>query len=229
MADKRETLDPPKPWEILGAFFGYFAVAKDAPAVLRQLKIGALIPIECKSRLLQWNGDGDFWFSLFFTLVTLAIVLWWLPRERKKEKEENKDQAKQLAAYLRQSRIIRTVRSFGLVLIREWTLDLLGVGLYGTFKRHSTWSPEPRRLKHVDRITYRSGYGIEMQYGKNFETVFARTHPENDDNYGPTAEMAPTWREVALLLVASNCFPFWFLVFLLKRPLVWMMKVVGLR
>lgn len=217
MAKTRKTLEPPKPWEVLGAFFGYFAVAKDVPTVLRTLGLPKIIPSCFKDLLLRINKHPDFWLLLLFTICTLLLVFWFLPRREEPEELSEQDQLASAVAALRRGKLLRVVRSLGLVLLREKVLDWMGVGLYGTFRKHPTWPPDPTRSKYVDRITYTGGAGVEYQYGKNFCKVFVRTHPANNNTYGSTEERIPNFGDMRLLLVASNFFPFWLVIHTLKR------------
>lgn len=74
MAESREVIEPPKPWEILGAFFGYFAVAKDAPSTLRTLGLTKLILYRLKDGLLSWNMGQEVLRSVdLLPLASLSI------------------------------------------------------------------------------------------------------------------------------------------------------------
>lgn len=219
MARTRKELEPPKPWEALGVFFGYFAVAKDAPFILRTLGFPKYIPSCLKDFLLRLNKSPDFWLLLLFTIFTLILYFWFLPRRREQEEPENlaNDNRANVDAILRKERLLRVIRSFGIVLLREKMLDWMNVDLYGTFHKTSNWAPEPSRFNYVDRINYTDGAGIEFQYSKDFREVFVRTHPTNNITYGEPAIRMPNAKDVRLLLVASNYFPFWFLVHSIMR------------
>lgn len=219
MANNREILQPPKLWEFWGLFFGYFASAKDAPLILRKLHIAGLVPEAIRKKLLQWDPRGDHWLFYFYTLLPFLALLWlWLFRARDDEDDKSDNRSRAIAV-LQRGRRIRLIRTLGLVLIREFLLDRLGVSLYGTFRRPDHWPLEPQRSMFIDRLTLTNGTGIEYQYGKNFEQIFIRTHPKGDINYGETKERAPEWEDIKILIVASNYFLFWIVVYLLKKPL----------
>lgn len=218
MAELRNPIEPPKPWEILGAFFGYFAVAKDAPAIIRMLGIPNLVPESFKVFLHRWNTNSDFWLLILFTFLTFAVVFVWLPR--KDNTTELSDREKHIADInkaIRKSKTIRIMRSLGFVLVREFILDLLGVTRYGTFSRPSDWQNEPDRARWIDRINLKSGKGVEYQYSKNFQRLIIREHPLSSDIYGLSAEREPQLREVPMLLVASNYFGIWIIAYLFKK------------
>lgn len=232
MAELREKLESSKPWEILATFFGYFAVAGDVPEILRTLNLSKLIPNVIKTYFLKWNPDSDFWFLLFFTGSTVLLWLWLIPR--KKEVKENKDKEREdiireIATTMRRKNIIRIVRSFGLVFLREFLLSrLLKVSFYGTFKRPPppNWPPAPDRFKSVDRISFSDGTGIEFQYSRDFENLISRKHPKGSDQFGAEEQRKPSWDDIKLLLIASNIFPFWHVMFLLNKSLQFLKRKI---
>ncbi len=97
MADLRKLYKEINPWEVLLAFFGYFAIAKDVPTNIRTLQIPRLVPDLVKNKLLQWNSSGDFWVLLSFTCFVIFALSILLLRPDSSKKECDKD------------RIIRTV------------------------------------------------------------------------------------------------------------------------
>lgn len=221
MADPRDEIEPPKPWEILGAFFGYFAVAKDIPEILRMMFIHRLVPDCMKLQLLEWNDSSNFWLLMFFSICVLILLFWFLPSHRNSKEAQNSSEEERFAMAVKaieRGRKIRIIRSLGFVLLREKVLDWMDVSRYGTFKRHSYWGPAPERFKSIDRVTFNSGIGTEYQYAKNHCIVFVRTHPADSDTYGNTEERVPSLRDIRLLLLASNFFIFWLAVHLVKRP-----------
>ncbi len=227
MASERYGIDPPKPWEILGAFFGFFAVAKDVPAIFRTLGFTALVPAPIKSYILKMNRNPDFWLLGCFSVLTLMLVAFFIPRKREAKENPESDRSEEILRVLRSGKILRALRSLGLTLLREFALDRMGVMIYGTFRRQGDWKPEPQRSKYVDRITFISGSGVEFQYATNCEMVYVRTHPESTDAYGQTDVRVLSSGETWLLLWASNYFPFWYLGYLAKRPFVWTRNLAG--
>jgi hypothetical protein len=123
---------------------------------------------------------------------------------------------------MRRSQLLRIVRSLGLVFFRELILDRMGISLYGTFSRPPEWGePPPNRFSAVDRLLFRENGAVEYQYSTDFEQLIVREHQRNE-KYGPDATRQPTGRDIKLLMLASNRFPFWYLVYGLKRPQVWL-------
>jgi len=234
MAIDRTKVERAKPWEILAAFFGYFAVAKDAPDALRMLQIPKFLRffLPCaRNQLLEWNASPDFWLLLFFTIITIIIWVRFVRQKKvpeEKEKEDLKeDTIKKLSKEFRRQYLIRVIRSFGLVLLRGILLTLLKVRSYGTFKRPAPphWPPAPDRLDSIDRISFADGMGIEFQYSADFTHLIIREHPKNSDQFGDFKTRQPTWADIKILLIASNIFPFWFFIYLVKRPVTCLKKV----
>ena len=209
MAKSRERIKPPKPWEILGAFFGYFAVAKDVPHILRTL--GAIFPSIIKSLLRSLGLNSDTGLQWIFTIAVFAILFYCMPRTQEEEYPEKDDRLEQMERVFRRERWFQIIRSFWLIVLREKILDRMGVAMYGTFRRYSSWAPEPAREHHIDRINFIDGRGIEFQYSKGAYKFFVREHPNNSDVYGETQERTPTSAEVRLLMIASNFFPRWWI------------------
>lgn len=227
MAKRRLQISDISPLEILGAFFGYFAVAKDVPDILKMLSIKALLCDSWKKKLLTLNPNANFWYLLFFTVVAIAVFFIFVVTQKEPKKDQNQDTFStldnddyDLHASWKRIRRLSVLRSLGLNLVREWILTRLGVSLYGTFKRQSDWMPAPERFKYIDRINYEGAGGDEFQYAKNFKFVIVRTHPANNDTYGPAETRVPTFKECRTLLFASNFFPFWLLIHLLRRPFI---------
>lgn len=222
MATVREPLEPTKPWEVLATLFGYFAIAKDIPDIFRTLSITKLVPQQLKTMLLQYNASSDFWLMVFFTVVMIILWLWLMPRKKEIKEKEKEDIIRELSKSFRRKQIIRIIRSFGLVLLREVFLSLFHVESYGTFRRPPPpdWPLAPDRLESIDRIGYADGRGIEFQYSADFSNLIIREHPRDSDRFSDPIIRPPSWPDVKLLMLASNIFPFWFLVYLIKRPLV---------
>lgn len=226
MVDKPGTYRSINAWEVLAAFFGYFAVARDVPDILRTLQIPKLLGLlPCvKNQLLEWNASPDFWLLLGFTLFTLFGAFYLLLRKEKDSspKPLDKDEIiRKVTRQFRRDKIIRVVRSFGVLLIREFLLGLAGVEIYGTFVRPSTWPKQSTHFNFIDRIAFQAGNGFEYQYRRDFSSLTVRSHPEANDAYGPPDDSPPKWGDVKLLMIASNFFPFWYVVFWLKRPFTW--------
>lgn len=239
MAKPRLQLSDLSPLEILGAFFGYFAVAKDAPQILKTLNTKAIVPFSLENRLLAFNPNPDFWYLVAFTLLALFVFFVFVNTQSSGKENPNEDTATRLksfddedlydnaAAMMKRLRRLAILKSLGLVLIREWILDRIKISLYGTFKRQSDWQPEPERFRSIDRINYTDGEGHEFQYSKKFDYVFVRVHPVSNDTYGPSIKRLPTWSECGTLLVASNFFLRWLAVHLILRPFFKVKKKFG--
>lgn len=217
MTVKRDDFEPPKPWEILGAFFGYFAVAKDAPSVMRTLGATRLCPDWLRTCLLDVNKHADTWLLWMFTIVTVVFLSYLLWRRRPREAPSDSDDMKDALRAMKRHRILRIVRSLGLVLVRNAVMDLLGVTRYGTFKKPSTWPRDPKIFNYVDRINLTGGKGLEYQYARDFSNLLVREHPPTTDDYGPTAERRPTWNDFKVLIAGSNIFLLWFPAHLVMR------------
>ncbi len=224
--------------------FGYLAVAKDVPLTLRKLLISKAIPESWKIALLQRVANRDFWYVLSFTifLIVLYFLLLWRTTGNevededsgskalsgelgsKKKQDHSKARRDRAVAVLKRYRLIRIIRSFGLVIIREKLLDLMKVGLYGTFRRQENWSPEPNRFCFIDRVTFIDGTGSEYQYSRNFRDIIVRTHPFDLAHYERHLLRPPAISDIKLLLVASNFFLFWFLGYLFCFPFTRLFK-----
>lgn len=230
MAKLRSQLSDLSPLEILGAFFGYFAVAKDVPDILKTLSIKSLLCDSWKKKLLDFNSDPNFWYLILFTVVAIAVFFIFVATKKENKEDPNRDTPATfdnldndeygLEASWKRIRRLSVLRSFGLILIREWILGRLGISIYGTFKRQADWEPQPERFDHIDRINYEKAEGFEFQYSRNFKFVIVRSHPFDNDTYGPSETRLPTWKECCHLLFASNFFPFWLLIHLLRRPFI---------
>lgn len=230
MAKSRFQLSDLSPLEILGGFFGYFAVANDIPNILRKLSVRSLVPDSWKACLLRFNSNPDFWYLITFTLLVIVGLLRLISSQKPKKEDPNQDTPQtfetlnddtfDLEASWKRMRKISILRSFGLILVREWILNRLKISLYGTFKRQSDWEPQPERFDYIDRINYDQGEGYEFQYSKNFKFVIVRTHPSDNSTYGPSSTRTPNLKEIRDLLFASNFFPFWCLIHLLRRSFI---------
>lgn len=208
----------PQTWEIVGAVLGYFGIIGDVPTACRTLGIGHFVPDCLKSALLNLYSHPDGWYAWFFTVLLLMFLFGLVWKSSPPEPDIERDNIEEAKKYLKRSQILRAVRSLGLVPLREWLMDKMGIALYGTFKRPSDWTPNLNTWLYLDRITFNSGRGSEYQYAKNFNYVSVREHPETSDNYGQPAERKPTWVDFKHLIIASWFFPFWAIIHLLKRP-----------
>jgi hypothetical protein len=215
----RET--PPRPIELLAVVVAAVATAKDAPALVRLTGIPRLIR--------QHLGIGSGWTSVnkdtflfwLYIVVFSSLLLWTLLRKITVPKEEESDESrfKRAMGTLPRTRWIQIVRSFGFVLLREWILGMMGVANYGTFLRSKQdWAPAPERFDSVDRIYRKNDGGVEFQYQRGHRFVVSRGYGASDNGkYGPEQIRPPTWPEIGLLLVASNFFPWWFIIHGPKR------------
>ena len=221
MARSRNSIQSPKPWEALASFFGYFAVAKDAPYILRTLCLSKLVPSRTIRYMLHFESNPDFWLLCSFTLGTLFFYFVCLTRYRTPivEQDTDKDAAlynRAFSVYDRERRL-RYIRTLGFLYLREKTLDKLGVSLYGTFRRPSYWPLAPGWCDYIDRITFMDKTGIEVQYSLNYSELFIRRHRSDTDNFGESQIFAPGKKEFAILLIASNYFLFWWLISLFMK------------
>ncbi|MGE9744389.1 hypothetical protein [Bdellovibrio bacteriovorus] len=226
MSSVKINVKSPNPWETIGMFFGYFAVAKDIPSVLRTLMIPKLVPDCLKAFLLGVVGNGNFWLLIFFTALTVLtyILLWTTSHPQEEEdsdititKRADADGKASVIKTMKRYQVLRIIRSLGLVWIRERILDFWKVFLYGTFKRPSNWESDPTRMNHIDRITFDDHSGWEFQYSKDYRSIIARFHPSTTDTYEESQVREPTLKEVGLLMIASNYFPFWYLGYLFRK------------
>ena len=222
MATTRNSDEAPKTWEILGIFFGYFATVKDAPEVFHNLCFSKLIPDSWKNFLLTYNAKPDFWYTLFFTLLSVLLLIFLLIKEKTQQELPEKDNVADkdnLQNILNRAYYISYLKTFGLLYLRNWLVSLEDVEIYGTFKRQSIWAPRPDYFKSIDRIAFKNGTGTEFQYSKNFVHLAIRNHPVGDVTYEAEVIRKPTWKEIRLLFLASNFFPFWFFIHIFKRYL----------
>ncbi len=228
MTIKRTTDEAPKTWEILGGFFGYFATVKDSPYFFRIFYFSKLLPSCLKKALLKLNANTDFWYTLFFTILSITLLRVLLIREKTQHESLEKDnfaeriesirsEKDEIQDIIKRAYFISLFKSFGLLFIRNWLVSLVDVEIYGTFKRQSDWIPRPEFFKSIDRIAFKGGAGSEFQYSKNFVHVAVRNHPVGDVTYEAEEIRKPTWKEIRLLFLASNFFPFWFFIHIFKR------------
>lgn len=225
MAKSRFQLNDISPWEILGGFFGYFAVANDVPDILRKLSIRSLVPNSLEKCLLEINPSTDFWYLSTFTFITFVGFFGVVSTSGPSKENPNQDTKsrkdsdlyKELKASMKRMRKISIIRSFGLIIVREWILSRLKISLYGTFKRPSEWEKQPERFNYIDRINYEQGDGYEFQYLRDYKRVIVRNHSSHDSTYGPEDIRLPTWKECRLLIVASNFFFLWFVIHIFRR------------
>lgn len=212
---------PPRPIELLALFVALLATAKDAPSIMRLTGLPCLAP-QSVGNLIDWAGipRDTVLFWLYISLF-LSVFFWFIRRERltKISIDDDKSRFDQTLSLLERMRWIRLIRSFGLVLLREWILGKIAVVNYGTFLRSKqNWIPAPKRFNSVDRIHFIDGRGVEFQYLKGHRSVAVRCYKDsNDYTYGREEIRHPTWSEIRLLLVASNFFPWWFIVHIFKR------------
>jgi hypothetical protein len=226
VADNLTRPERPKILEIFGAAVAYFATAKDVPTTLRLLYQGTP---EFFRRWWQWvPGVSDsrmvFGFTLFYAFALLWIL--WRTRAVQRPSEEMADDELEAAAHrgLRNWRLLRAFRSFGLSSLRDWALERMGVGYYHSFKRPLDWKPEPDRTDDIDRIGFKDGHGVEYQYSAKRDALVVREHgPRRDASPAPYANETrrpPSRSDIRLLAVAATGhFLPWYLRHLLcKRP-----------
>lgn len=209
MSKLRSDIEPAKKWELLGALFGYLAVAKDVPGILALVGIGELCPKQVKIALLGIHNDPNRWYLVFFTGSLFFLMCWVLWSRAPSNEQVDDDPRSVIDRHYFRIRIIRVIRSLGLIYLRENILDKLKIKRYGTFRRPSEWAPEPNRSIFVDRISFIDGRGIEYQYSSKFDIVYVRTHSSDTDKFGESLEQEPSWADIKCLLIASNYFPFW--------------------
>lgn len=221
MAAPRSELADPKQWEILGAFFAYFAVAKDIPEVLRKLGITHLFSHDIKDRLLNIHSSADSWLLWSFSLLTMLLLLWLLWRNKTPvDRGESGDQNTLKDAYSDHTRI-RTIRSLGLYALRQLVLNAFQVLYFDNFKRPSTWAEERDNFQYVDRFGFKNGQSFEFQYPKNFSALAIRVQENTPDRkFSAPVLRKPTFREMTLLMFGSNFFPFWFVGYT-ARKILW--------
>ena len=224
-ATNKKEYREPKTWEIFGVLFGYFATAKDVPTVLKILKVSKLFSSSWKQYLLEINSSKEFWYLLIFTILLVILFVFILWREKTQPApQENNDNEEAIETFddideepvkifkrSKGSLIIGHTKTLGLSILRNIILSLMKVDIYGTFKRPSTWKNKKGYYNRIDRITYCDSNGVEFQYSNNFFKISFRKHPHNSDTYNNPVERKPTCREILLLLIASNFFPFWFI------------------
>lgn len=212
---------PPRPIEIVGAVFAFLTTAKDGPDIVRLTGIPRLVP-EWVGRLIDSAGftQDTALFWLYF-VVCYTVFRRIIRRPQFVQQSPIGDDARfELAmAGLKRARYMKVIRTFGFVLLREWVLGKLGVVDYGTFLRsRQSWAPAPERFDYVDRIYLNDERGEEFQYLRGHRYVAYRCYKDSKDGkYGPEEIRPPTLREIKLLLVASNFFPWWFIIHGLKR------------
>lgn len=211
----------PKTWEILGVFLAYIATVKESPYVLRMFYFSKLLPKKLKLFLLSLNSNSSFWYMIFFTIFCALFLLYLIFKEKKHYEEQpekdnftNKDNLNDI---LNRTYFLSYLKTFGLLYLRNWLVGLNGVEIYGTFKRQSNWAPRSDYFKSIDRIAFKNGTGTEFQYSKNFVHLAIRCHPVGDVTYEAEVVRKPTWKEIRLLFLASNFFPLWFIVHIIKR------------
>jgi len=223
-----ELLEPLKSWGFLIAtYLGYFSGAGRVVYVVRTLAIPNLLPQALKRLLLSSNHNADFWILLAFTAPICIFFIWLIVRGLWRENPEEPDPQKDTLTKAIETAFTiternhrwRIIRSFGLLWLREWLLDRMDIRLYGTFMKSSNWPHDPDRSNYVDRLTFKNGTGIEVQYASDYSRILARTHSADSDTFGETESRLPTVRETEILLFASNYFPFWWAAFLIKRLL----------
>jgi hypothetical protein len=116
----------------------------------------------------------------------------------------------------------RSLFSFGLIPLREAILQhMLGICIYGTFKA-SEYSPvTPTVFNYLDIISYkkeRKRPDVRYLYSRNFEYVLFSKANRNKP-FGRNQKRFPNWRDIGLLLLASNFFWFWFPIALILWPI----------
>lgn len=208
-------------WETVGAFFAYFAVAKDVPAVLRTLGLPRMLPEGTKRTLLLLQPHADTWLLWAFTLVSVLLVLYLLPRRTPQPAEDpdaEKNYEQRAAVLLRRHHLLRAVRSLGLALLRDWLLDLQGVALYGTFLRSANgWPLAADRFEWVDRLHFRAGNTLEYQYARDYAELIIREQPIGTQRFAAEFRRPVRASDLKLLLLASGRFWLWYPAHLVVR------------
>lgn len=183
-----------------------------------------------KKALLGVHNSGDRWLLWGFTaaLVFLAIGILWSPKQRRepaaKDSRDDEARLRRSEQAYREQRLIRVIRSFGLVLLRDFATDRLGVSFYGTIGRPPPplWTAAPDRFDRLDRMIFSGGQGREYQYTRSFRELIVREHPADSADFGPEVRRRATWTDAKILLLTSSIFPFWLvphlLVSLFTRP-----------
>jgi hypothetical protein len=165
-----------------------------------------------------------------YSLVIFWFICFWsyrfiVPKKKHKEKEIPISFSK----IAKKQRIIDIVSSLGLILIREFILDKLGVLYYESFARpkpwyeKSTWNaatPESiasheKNIDWLDRIRFKNGIAKEYQYSRDHKTLTVKETEPNEIAFKDT--IGDMQKEFLVLLFASNHFPFWYLIRKLKR------------
>lgn len=222
MSKSEKDFERAKPWEILPVIIAYIAAIKEVPSGIRSLGLTFLLPNFLKAKLLQLNASSDFWIRLFFTIIIILIWSWmvWRVKRPFKREEKKADRVQELYRLFKRDRlrrrVISIVKTFGLVLLRESILDRMKVDLYDTFNRPSNWPPSDRCFDSIDRI-HCEGRSFEFQYLKNFSSISVSETLPNSDKFNEPNIHEPSVKEIKLLLIASNFFPFWYLLYLMKR------------
>ena len=173
-------------WELLAAFFGYVSTAEPAIYLVGH-------------HLLGWNKDEipSCWrlsIAAIYLLLFPIIGSWTLYRLSSDSAAEDKDSSpgERAVRTMTKQRLLRIIRSMGLVLIYEWMLDRLGVTLYSGFKRYLDWAPRPDLLEHIDRYTLKDE-SIEFQYSRDYSFIEYRSGGGSERKYGTPQKL--TWKQ----------------------------------
>lgn len=212
MATNRMDIEPLKPLEVLGAFFGYFAVIKDIPDIFRTLRISRILPYEFKNILLHCVNSSGFWLDLLFTILVFTILFWFLPRKANLKLAENSNDEVAVIDRLKKVKAIRIIKTLGFALLRDFCVSLTGVEIYGTFKRPYDWDKFDDRFSSVDRLALKDKSNVEYQYSKDFLKLFVRVTSQSEIQFGTTHIRAPNYKDLQYLIFSSDVFVFWMLI-----------------
>ena len=199
----------------LGLILAWLAAVPCLPSLYEFSGVGSIIPRVVKKTLLHWCPRPHFWMFWIFTIAALLVALVMLASHKRRAFPLDDMTAMVNRVYKRQ-RFYQIITSLGIILLREKLIQICGITNYGTFKKQAHWPKQKERFSYVDRIATEDGAGIEYQYSTDFTKVYVRATSPGSVEFGPTEERQPNWRDSKRLLIASNFYPFWSLVFVIK-------------
>lgn len=244
MAEK-QTNSAISPAGIMSAVVVTIGLISAGPSLNEAFQLTEILPANLKIYLLAIHNNKKFWIYIFLPIV--LIIFWGLlhmiwriigPATFQQIHDARKDivittvdedgnvfkgTAEEVERSIKRAQRFRLVLTLGLPVFRGWLLDRMKVESYGTFKRQYDWPVAPDRWHFVDRIRFTDGSGVEFQYLKDISALVRRSYSPDTRTYGPESKTFPKWREVLILLLASDAFCLWLILFLIKEGfLLWL-------
>jgi hypothetical protein len=161
---KRENARGSDKWEAVLVFFGFIEVYEKFPNLFRELGLFKLIILlipECVTKVLtQLNTNTNFWLAWLFLIITVLVIkgigINFFPTQKPIEEDYKSDISEKVLSNIKTSekklKFKKWIFSCGLVPLREFILEKMGIILCGTFKRPKEWPTNEKFFDSINRL-----------------------------------------------------------------------------